>query len=83
MGYRISYGPRKKRGKYLWALAAICLLAVLLVPRQTLERWLLPGDPGVTKAALGELLAQMRQGAPAGEAVAAFCQSIVRGASGG
>lgn len=83
MGYRIEYGPRKRRGNVIWILAAICLLASLLVPRTTLERWLLPGDAEVTKAALGQMLEAMRQGTPAGEAVTAFCQSIVRGAAGG
>ena len=80
MAYRIEYGspPRRKRWKLV--LLAVGVIAALLIPRQTLERWLVPGDAAVTKAAFQELLLELRQGSPAGEAVATFCKTVVQGA---
>lgn len=80
MGYRIEYGPRKGHKKVFLILAAAMLLTALFLPRPVLEELLLPGDPQVTKEALGQLLLGLRQGVAPGQAVAVFCQSILRGA---
>ena len=80
MGYRIEYGPRKEHKKVFLILAAAMLLTALFLPRPVLEKLLLPGDPQVTKEALGQLVLGLRQGIAPGQAVAVFCQSILRGA---
>ena len=80
MGYRIEYGPRKGHRKVFLILAAAILLTALFLPRHVLEELLLPGDPQVTKEALGQLLLGLRQGVAPGQAVTVFCQSILRGA---
>jgi len=81
VAYRIDYpGKRKKRRFPYWIFLVLAFAALLAVPKDKLEYWLLPGDPEVTARALSELVETLRQGANAGQAVAAFCRSIVRGA---
>lgn len=81
MAYRIDYpGKRKKRRFHYWIFLILAFAALLAVPRDKLEYWLLPGDPEVTAWALSELVESLRQGTNAGQAVAAFCRSIVQGA---
>lgn len=79
MAYRIEYSGKKKAKRFpVWiVLPALGGLALL---RQSLGRFLLPGDPEVTGRALETLLAQLRQGIGAGEAVSAFCKAVVQGA---
>ena len=84
MAYRIDYpGRRKKRRFPYWIFLILAFVVLLVVPKDDLEYWLLPGNPEVTAQALSELVKTLRQGTPAGEAVTAFCQCIVRGAAGG
>lgn len=81
MAYRIDYpGRRKKRRFPYWILLILVFAVLLAVPKDDLEYWLLPGDPEVTARALSELVNTLRQGTNAGQAVAAFCGSILRGA---
>ena len=80
MAYRIEYGKPPRRRKWKLLLLAAAVLAALLIPRQTLERWLVPGDAAVTKEAFAELILELRRGSPAGEAVATFCKTVVQGA---
>ncbi len=81
MAYRIDYpGRRKKRRFPYWILLILVFAVLLAVPKDDLEYWLLPGDPEVTAQALSELVKTLRQGTNAGQAVAAFCGRILRGA---
>ena len=81
MAYRIDYpGRRKKRRFPYWILLILVFAVLLAVPKDDLEYWLLPGDPEVTAQALSELVKTLRQGTNAGQAVVAFCGSILRGA---
>lgn len=81
MAYRIDYpGRRKKRRFPYWILLILVFAVLLAVPKDDLEYWLLPGDPEVTAQALSELVKTLRQGTNAGQAMAAFCGSILRGA---
>ncbi len=81
MAYRIDYpGRRKKRRFPYWIFLILAFTVLLAVPKDDLEYWLLPGDPEVTAQALSELVKTLRQGTNAGQAVAAFCGSILRGA---
>ncbi len=81
MAYRIDYpGRRKKRRFPYWIFLILAFVVLLAVPKDDLEYWLLPGNPEVTAQALSELVRTLRQGTNAGQAVAAFCGSILRGA---
>ncbi len=81
MAYRIDYpGRRKKRRFPYWIFLILAFTVLLAVPKDDLEYWLLPGNPEVTAQALSELVKTLRQGTNAGQAVAAFCGSILRGA---
>ena len=81
MAYRIDYpGRRKKRRFPYWILLILVFAVLLAVPKDDLEYWLLPGDSEVTAQALSELVKTLRQGTNAGQAVVAFCGSILRGA---
>ena len=65
MAYRIEYpGKKKAKGVPVWVI----LLAIggLMLLRQRLGQFLLPGDPEVTGRALEMLLTQLRQGIGAG-----------------
>lgn len=91
MSYRIVYGqmPRCTGKKRIWGLrfriwtAVFFLMFVLVVRlywpegRGLLRTFLLPGEPSVTEAAYWSLVANLRQGFPAGEALSAFCQQII------
>lgn len=81
MAYRIDYpGRQKKRRFSYWIFLILAFVVLLAVPKDDLEYWLLPGNPEVTAQALSELVKTLRQGTNAGQAVAAFCGSILRGA---
>lgn len=81
MAYRIDYpGRRKKRRFPYWIFLILAFVVLLAVPKDDLEYWFLPGNPEVTAQALSELVKMLRQGTNAGQAVAAFCGSILRGA---
>lgn len=81
MAYRIDYPGRRKKKRFpYWILLILAFAVLLAVPKDDLEYWLLPGDPEVTAQALSELVKTLRQGTNAGQAVAAFCGSILRGA---
>ena len=81
MAYRIDYpGRRKKRRFPYWIFLILAFVVLLAVPKDDLEYWLLPGNPEVAAQALSELVKTLRQGTNAGQAVAAFCGSILRGA---
>ena len=79
MAYRIEY-PGKKKAKRFPVWIVLPALGGLALLRQRLGQFLLPGDPEVTGRALETLLAQLRQGIGAGEAVSAFCKAVVQGA---
>lgn len=79
MAYRIEYpGKKKAKGFPVWIVLPALVGLVLL--RQRLGQFLLPGDPEVTGRALEMLLTQLRQGIGAGEAVSTFCKTVVQGA---
>lgn len=87
MAYRIVYGPEpkpKREGSKRW-IALLCV-AVLLIglfltgADESVKRWLLPGDPEETAAALDNLVQGIREGENLGEAVGAFCREIVENA---
>jgi len=93
MAYRIAYRGRGKahfrnckRGPIprRWAILGCVVLifaAVLLGWKNEIVRGiLLPGDPEVTAAALGELVNGLRDGEGLKEAVTAFCIEVMENA---
>lgn len=93
MGYQISYGPIKTkdsvkmRGKTVRAFALVICIIALVIGLQvsgvgkTLWRWMLPGNPEVTSAALDTMAESLKQGDSVGEAVTAFCREIIENAN--
>ena len=88
MGYRIVYGEdpfveRKERKSHLRAMTAAFLLAFVVLVRccwpqgaALLRQTLLPGDD----EAFRQMTADIQAGEPVGDAVTAFCRSIVEDA---
>lgn len=82
MGYTINYSPEtahkfpvKKSPKISvpWVLTGAALFLLLAGG----WKWLLPGNPDVTQAAITNLVEDVQSGAPVGDAVTAFCREII------
>ncbi|MBE6926737.1 MAG: hypothetical protein E7461_07835 [Ruminococcaceae bacterium] len=92
MAYKIDYIPVGKC-RYLqkhkvsrWMLPSVCTVSLLIVffaltVRYGSTDWLLPGDPAVTKAALTELIENLKAGEQFSDAVTAFCREVIAGAA--
>lgn len=91
MGYRVDYRPIKKirgaekrRSGYPAMAALLFLLFLFLVngfwPRgaEVTKRLLIPGDPEITTAALGNLATDLRAGTSLSGAVENFCITILQ-----
>ena len=97
MGYKITYcsfGEEKKQPKQKQAwkrftavgLVMMLVLGALAVKHTELpwvQKYLLPGDPAVTAAALEGMLADLKDGDSLKDAVTAFCREIVEHAENG
>lgn len=94
MGYRITYQPMKKirnlekRRSRRLALTGLFLVLFLIFThvfwqegRQFLQSLLIPGDAAVTVSAMEDFTHALSSGIPFSEAFAAFCHSILEGAS--
>lgn len=91
MGYRIVYGPMPKVPKVnnhkplrLQAMTAMFALLFVLTVRQAwpegtelLREFLLPGESNVTESAFSEMIVNLQEGQPLGDAFTAFCRQIV------
>lgn len=94
MGYRIEYDnlggkyeiSREKSGRFPFLLAVGCGLCLLGVcacwpeGAEKLQNWLIPGDDAVTTQAFHILRENLKNGAPVGKAVEAFCRFVIHGA---
>ena len=91
MGYRVVYGedpfvkPKIRKGR-LALMTAACLLAFSVGVRciwpqgaESLKQMLMPKET-VTTAAFVQMTADIWAGEPLGDAVTAFCRSVVEGA---
>lgn len=92
MGYQIVYSPEDKRKypintprkrKINLAPLLLLLATVLLLGRPKIrsevERWLIPGDPQITRAAFVVMIEQLQGGETFGAAVTTFCNEIIAG----
>ena len=88
MGYRMEYGTGKtdavfrKVGngkKRVWIAAVIAgiLLCTCYFQRDNIVDLLLPGDPEITRKAIGVFVSELKEGARATDAFEAFCKVIV------
>ena len=92
MGYQISYGPVKTkdsvkmRGKTVRTFALVICIIALVIGLQvsgvgkTLWRWMLPGDPEITGAALDTMVQGLKEGSSVGDAITVFCREIIENA---
>lgn len=94
MGYQIQYGNKvvkkqfvessRRNQKVVMAVISICaccVFAYLLTHyKEALLKWLLPGDPEITRAAISTLGRNLRNGIALKDAVHAFCEEILSGA---
>ena len=91
MGYRVIYGedpfekPRIRKGR-LAAMTAACLLAFSMGVQciwpegaESLKQMVMPKETATT-AAFAQMTADLWAGEPLGDAVTAFCRSVVEGA---
>ena len=89
MAYKIDYIPVGKRRYFAhhnvsaWLFPTAVILALLAVffavsMQRGSTDWLLPGDPTVTKAALTELIEDLKAGEHFGDAVTAFCREVIQ-----
>ena len=91
MGYRVEYDisgkrvfvntDKEKRRKRLRQI--LCVLSVMVVlVHGIVDRWiwdfLFPGYNESTKVAAENMIAQIREGEPVGDAVTTFCKEIIR-----
>lgn len=91
MGYRVEYDisgkrvfvntDKEKRRKRLARF--VCILSVMAVlVHGIVDRWiwdfLFPGYNDSTVDAAENMIAQIREGAPIGDAVTAFCKEIIQ-----
>ncbi len=95
LGYRIQYGPMAKgevqwnrkrigrlKAKTMWLLAVLSILLLAVAQRHgILEKLLIPGNPEVTKAAYIQFKQDVKEGEPVGEAITAFCRTVIENAN--
>lgn len=92
MSYNIVYGKDKRRypgpkspwkKPLIYALIALTLIVTAHVTGLSAAIWrfLLPGDPTVTEAALIGMVENIKNGVSLSDTVTAFCQEIIHGAN--
>ena len=88
MGYRVEYGTgnhdaifQKTGSRKVKLFATAVTVGVLLLAgfwnRERVIDFLLPGDPAVTKRAIGVFVAELQRGERATDAFVSFCEVIV------
>lgn len=86
MAYRISYQSIGKTSKFRSQIpwrklcilcAALLCIGALLVGRNAVMRWMLPGDPEVTGRALQTMIESLQSGTGLADAWTAFCKEII------
>ena len=73
----ITYKPRKKLVCLFVGIACVAIFAMMLHHKDAVLDLLVPGDLPTTVAAWQTLLANLRSGTPAKEAITVFCTEIL------
>lgn len=88
MSYYVEYNPESKRKypikrsykrkfpKKVVGILIICVCIYAMI-QCGFHRYLLPGDPDVTVAALSTLVQQMGEGEPVKDAILTFCEEVI------
>lgn len=86
MAYQISYSENSivKKVKFVRKLPVkwiVCFIALLLaaglLQMESLQNFLIPGDPTETKAAFSAFTQELREGERFQDAAAAFCRQLI------
>ena len=91
MSYKVSYdsipvpdqrGKKRRKKAYIAALAAGILAGLLLtgIQKGVNFDFLLPGDPDVTKSAIGNMVSSLRDDGDISNALTVFCREVIHGA---
>ncbi len=77
--YPVSANPKQgKNGlRVIGIILAILLFAGAIRYKKELTAWLIPGNDEITVQAAEDLLTNMRDGVPIGEAITVFCEEII------
>ena len=68
----------RKKSRYVVTITLLILTIVLTIwYRESLVSWLIPGDDQITIQFTEELISDIRDGMPIGEALTTFCEEIV------
>ena len=89
MAYKMEYGmkapvvystvhvQKKQRSKpKLWIIISVCIALITVCAATDI---LIPGDAAVTKAAMSNMVNNIREGEQVVDAFAAFCQTVLQG----
>lgn len=91
MSYKIQYSPetsshypqcgsKKSINLKRWLTVVMVVAAVLWMRLYGVPDFLIPGDPEVTKTAASVMVDEIKNGATVGNAITAFCKTILDGA---
>lgn len=77
--YPVSAKPKQgKNGlRVIGIILAILLFTGAIRYKKELAAWLIPGNDEITVQAAEDLLTNMRDGVPIGEAITVFCEEII------
>ncbi len=94
MAYTIQYGAparleatwvkrrRKRSARYVvYSLVVLMILSVFLLDsKESIQEFLIPGDPEITKAAAAQFTQNIQAGDSFKEAITTFCREIIESA---
>ena len=90
MSYHVEYNPelkirypfqRKKKRISIIPIVILGCLAVVLMTKAHVLRFLIPGDPDITTTAFNGMVERIEKGIPIGDSLVAFCEEIIENAS--
>lgn len=89
MAYKMEYGmktpvvcstvqvqKKQRRKPKLWIIISVCIALITVCATTDI---LIPGDAAVTKAAMSNMVNNIREGEQVVDAFAAFCQTVLQG----
>lgn len=89
MAYKMEYGmktpvvcstvqvqKKQRRKPKLWIIISVCIALITVCAATDI---LIPGDAAVTKAAMSNMVNNIREGEQVVDAFAAFCQTVLQG----
>ena len=86
MSYQIRYSDmsftkkpiKSKKPLYKWITVLAAMMAsAYMLQLETVQNFLIPGDPDVTKSAFASFTKELREGERFADAVAVFCREVI------